>query len=367
MQGANYRIMPLLLLLLLFHEPSCSAWITIPAGRQPTTSYPFLDCSRGRLHLTACFAKKKNNNNSNKGFGKQEAKKNSNSNDDTPSAESTAKPIYSQPALYDLAFGYRDFAEEVDFLWASHVNVTGSAPTRTLEVAAGPARHSLAALQEYDDSLQAAYCLDNAVTMQEYALDVAQHELSVDEQAKLHYHVADMRHITSDLVTQSVDTAWILLGSLQHLTSNDDVRACLQGIHDVLTDNGTLILELPHPRETFRMVECTRNGWKVPLEDVGDGSDSGELAIVWGDDNDEFDEITQVRQFTVRMQLTGTGEEDVTLQEVVPMRLFTAQEMEALATAAGFRVASLHGALEEGVEVNDEDAAYRLVVVLQKV
>ena len=128
-------------------------------------------------------------------------------------------------------------------------------------------------------------------------------------------------------------------------------------------------MELPHPRETFSMVECTRNGWKVPLDDE-QGAEAGELTIVWGDDDDVFDPMTQVRQFSVRMELTGT-EQDMTLQEVVPLRLFTAQEIEALAAATNFRIVSMHGALEtddgELIDVNDEDLAYRMVVVLQKV
>ena len=303
--------------------------------------------SRNRFHQRPFFAL------SAEGF----AKKTSSS-----SPKESKEPIYSQPALYDLAFGYRDYEEEVEFLWQRHVDVTGRQPERTLEVAAGPARHSLTALTAHDDVLEAAYCVDASKNMSEYATEVAENELSVDEQKKLHYQVADMRSFS---LPESVDTAWILLGSLQHMNTNDDVRQCLNTINACLVPGGTLVIELPHPRETFSMVECTRNGWKVPLEDEG-GEGAGELAIIWGDDDDEFDPITQVRQFTVRMSLRGT-QDDKTVEEVVPLRLFTAQEVEALAAASNFRVASLHGALEEGVTANDEDAAYRLVAVLQKI
>jgi SAM-dependent methyltransferase len=299
---------------------------------------------------------------------------------ETPIKE--ANRIYSQPALYDMAFGYRGFEEEVDFLWKCHVSATaGNTPPRSiLELAAGPGRHAMAALSLYGDELQAVYCVDSSPDMRDYATEIARQELPVDEQDKFQYQLADMRHFT---LSTSVDTAWLLLGSLQHLTTNADVRQCLSSVHQCLAPGGTLVLELPHPRETFTMGECTRNGWKIPLEDE-DGTESGELSIVWGDDDDVFDPVTQVRQFTVRMILTepkgggGTEEEDdddsslsaatprTRLEEVVPMRLFTTQEIEALAFATGFQVHSLHGALEEGVTVDDEDASYRLVVVLQK-
>lgn len=208
----------------------------------------------------------------------------------------------------------------------------------------------------------------------EYLLDHSDHSTL---RAKFHYHIDDIRSL-STLVsatpdeTLKFDTAWLLLGSLQHLTENDDVLACFHAAHAVLKDDTdtTLIVELPHPRETFAMVECTRNEWEIPLQDEH-GNESGELKILWGNEDDTFDPIQQVRQFTVAMQVTGM-EKDANLQnirQVVPMRLFTAQEIDALARCAGFTVDAMVGALDgdEEVAVNDEDAAFRLVCVLRKI
>ena len=107
---------------------------------------------------------------------------------------------------------------------------------------------------------------------------------------------------SSALKAQSFDTAWILLGSLQHLTTNDDVISCFRSTASLLREGGTMIVELPHPKETFSMGECTRNGWEVPLEDE-EGEEYGELKIVWGDEGDVFDPIRRVRDFTVVMDL----------------------------------------------------------------
>ena len=102
---------------------------------------------------------------------------------------------------------------------------------------------------------------------------------------------------------------------------------------------------------------------------------------MWGDDGDTFDPITQVRQFSIRFDVSGLDDNtnenndgtvaspDVTrtsLEQVVPMRLFTAQEIDALARCAGLEVVAMYGALEHDVDVNDEEASYRLVCVLQK-
>jgi SAM-dependent methyltransferase len=315
----------------------------------------------------------------------------------TNSSSSTSgrrRTIYSLPALYDMAFGYRNFEIEVDFLVGQHQLLhDGQGPTRVLELAAGPARHSIHALQSSMTNFATA--LDNSQEMVDYGMSIARNELSstsstdddTDDESSsslmesFSYVQGDMCSFELD---EKYDSAWILLGSLQHLTTNDQVISCFESIHKALIPGGTLILELPHPRETFSLVECTRNGWEVPLENER-GEEYGELAIVWGDDDDEFDPIRQVRQFTVSMDLTmnddddsengngnaanGTMGENGELQgvrEVIPLRLFTAQEIDALGRIAGFRVMSMHGALADDVSVNDEEEAFRLVCVLQK-
>jgi SAM-dependent methyltransferase len=276
------------------------------------------------------------------------------------------KQIYSMPALYDLAFGYRNFDEEIDFLVGQHQALHGGkGPARVLELAAGPARHCIYALQS--SKLSSATALDNSMEMVEYSKSIAQEELDIDTFENsftyLKEDMSDFELASSD----PFDSAWILLGSLQHMTTNAKVISCFQSINKALVEGGTLILELPHPRETFSLVECTRNSWEVPLEDE-EGETSGELEIIWGDNNDEFDPIKQVRQFTVAMELKGIENDDLqNIREVVPMRLFTAQEISALAQIVGFEVTSMHGALVEGVDVNDENEAFRLVCVLRKI
>jgi SAM-dependent methyltransferase len=320
----------------------------------------------------------------------------------TSSASSSSKTIYSMPALYDLAFGYRDFELEVDFLLARHNELTGQKRPvhRILELAAGPARHSITALLLMSDDddpninnnnsssmIESVYCIDSSPEMATYAQQVADEVLEVDMRPHFHYQVADMRNFTIPASAQAlpvvVDTAWILLGSLQHLTTNADVIQCLQSVHTALHQDGTVFIELPHPRETFSMVECTRNGWKVPLElaydddenEEDDGDEESEpsggaLSIIWGDEGDEFDPVTQVRQFTIQMELTGAVPDDMdgmqSVREVVPLRIFTAQEIDALARCAGFQVVAMYGALEEGVSVDDEDASFRLICALRK-
>ena len=219
--------------------------------------------------------------------------------------KASAKSIYSMPALYDLAFGYRDYQEAVDFLLDVHDEHAGYPACDVLELAAGPGRHALQALLQMEErGVWSSHCVDLSPDMKAYAENLAEELLSSSQKAGFNYVLEDMRSFS---VNKTFDTSWILLGSLQHMVTNEDVIRCFKAVHAHLKTSGTLIVELPHPRETFSMVECTKNGWKVPLEDEA-GTDSGQLEIVWGDTDDDFDPITQVRNFTVSMELQNTGQ-----------------------------------------------------------
>ena len=100
---------------------------------------------------------------------------------------------------------------------------------------------------------------------------------------------------------------------------------------------------------------------------------------VWGDEDDEFDPIAQVRQFTVAMTLKVNNPEDIPkedplfmqmneegkteVKEIVPMRLYTLQEIDALARCAGLEMVAKYGALDKEVAMTEEDDAYRMVCV----
>ncbi|KAL3783703.1 hypothetical protein ACHAW5_005188 [Stephanodiscus triporus] len=318
--------------------------------------------------------------------------------------------IYSMPPLYDLAFGYRDYVDEVEFLLRAHdehsarrgppsssSSSSSATPLRLLELAAGPARHSLAALTGHPKSrVDSAMALDISRAMVEYGSKNADRDLGDasggggGRRDDFHYDRGDMRRLGDYYAGGSFDAAWLLLGSMQHLLSNDDIIACLSSLRYVIKSGGTVVIELPHPRETFRMGECTTNGWTVPLVEGVEGGggeerEYGELSIVWGEEGDVFDPVSQVRNFSIGLELRLNDVDDIPkdgdssllfskmkadgktkLKEVVPLRLFTMQEIDALARVAGFELVAKYGALAEDVSIDDEDEAFRMVCVLRK-
>ena len=254
--------------------------------------------------------------------------------------------IYDAPSLYDAAFGFRDFEDEVDFLCAAHERHgrTGGAPVKILELAAGPARHAVEAASRGVE----AKAVDLSSKMVAHGLQIA-----TDEGVKLDYRVVDVREA---LPFDKVCSAWLLLGSVGHLLTNDDALRCFQRAKDALKTGGTLILELPHPRETFRVDGVSEDGWDVPFE-------GGDLRVRWGAEDDVFDPLTQIRQASVAFEAAGQS-----ITDVVPTREYTLQELKLLSTAAGFREeVATYGALDpEFVAADDDELAYRLVVVLTK-
>lgn len=324
--------------------------------------------------------------------------------EDEESTSSSSEPgsIYSMPPLYDLAFGYRRYEDEVDFLLDAHDkyskqtspnnNDAEDEGLRIIELAAGPARHCLAALSEHPPSeVHSVTALDLSPDMVNYGMENADHELGAPGGRRdgFIYINGDMRKVDEYAEAKSFDTAWLLLGSMQHLLTNDDIIACFTSLRSVMKDGGIAVIELPHPRETFSMGECTRNGWTVPLvEDDEDGGEKeyGELNIVWGEENDEFDPVAQIRRFTVGLELTINDVNDIPedestsplfaqmskegkteVKEIVPMRLFTLQEIDALARCAGFELVAKYGALDEEVSIEMEEEAFRMVCILRKI
>jgi hypothetical protein len=288
-----------------------------------------------------------------------------------------------------------------------------SSSLRLLELAAGPARHSIAALARHPKGrVDAVLAMDISSDMVNYGIGNADIDLGDggmgNRRDDFEYVIGDMRRASDHAMAAMgmhyylFDSAWLLLGSMQHLLTNDDVISCLSSINAAMKCGGTLIIELPHPRETFKMGECTTNGWTVPLVEgvmdddeyvEGEGHDGnggereyGELNIVWGEEGDEFDPVSQIRKFTIGLELNVKDVDDITkdgdetsvlfsqmkangktsVREIVPLRLYTMQEIDALARVAGFDLVARYGALEGDVSIDDEDEAFRMVCVLRK-
>ncbi len=252
----------------------------------------------------------------------------------------THAAVYGAPALYDLAFGYRDFARECAFLGGVYERRRGRAPGSFLELAAGPARH---ALQMCAGGARTA-ALDLSPAMAAYA--GAQAEA---RGLTMPYLIADMTAFESP---DRFDLVACLLNSATYLMTDEAFGAHLDRVHAVLADGGIYVLELPHPLDGK-----TTSAWTVQDE-------AGALDVQWLHESTADARVTRAR---VRLEYRPrAGGAPVIVEDEALHRRYSRADLEALVARSGrFEIDGVFGALDEAVPL-ESAAAWRMVMVLAK-
>ena len=150
-----------------------------------------------------------------------------------------SRRIYEEPALYDLAFGFRDIAQECDGLLALAHHHGIRLPRSVLEMACGPAHH----LREFARRGIEAVGLDLSADMLRYA-----RALCTRDGVRVQLRRGDMRKFR---LRRPVDLALCLFDSFTHCTSDDDGVNALRSAARALRTGGLLLLELTHPADHF--------------------------------------------------------------------------------------------------------------------
>lgn len=253
----------------------------------------------------------------------------------------THAAVYGAPGLYDLAFGYRDYAGECDFLRRAHDMFCGQPPRSFLELAAGPARH---ALEMAAAGLRTA-ALDLSPEMAAYAAAKAG-----ERGLTLPYLVADM---TSFAHPDTFDLVANMLCSATYLLTDDAFAAHLDRVHAVLADGGLYVMELVDPSDRKK----AKSTWTA--RDA-----AGELDVRWLGEETADARIIRAR---VRFEYRPfNGSPPTLVEDEALQRLYSCADVERLIARRGhFEIAGLFGAVDEGVPL-DDDAAWRDLVVLKK-
>lgn len=255
--------------------------------------------------------------------------------------------IFSAPRCYDVAFGYRDFAAECDFLTALARRHLGREPASALELAAGPANHAVELARRGLD----VQALDREPAMVAYGLEKAE-----AAGQRIDYHAGDMTGFT---LPRPVDMALLLLGSAACLLTLDDGLALLDRVGRALVPGGLLVLELPHPRSLFGEEERTQDEWEVE-------QDGMRVHVLWGAPDDRFDPVSQIGEVTTVLTVRS-GRRRTVIRDRARQRRWTAQDLVALARLdGGFEIVDWAGALDTGVAIDDPDNAWRMVCVLRR-
>jgi ribosomal protein S18 acetylase RimI-like enzyme/ubiquinone/menaquinone biosynthesis C-methylase UbiE len=138
--------------------------------------------------------------------------------------------------VYDIAFAYRDYEMERDFLRTCSKRFGRGEPTRVVEWASGPSRH----LQAFAD-LGDVECV--GVDLARSMVELARQRLTSDAIEVLQ---GDMRNTR---IEPPVDLAFTMLSSIHVLSNEDDLRRHLVTCAESLLPGGLYVIEATHPRD----------------------------------------------------------------------------------------------------------------------
>ncbi|MBK1613023.1 hypothetical protein CKO44_05990 [Rubrivivax gelatinosus] len=252
--------------------------------------------------------------------------------------------IYDEPRLYDIAFSYRNFDNEARALldWFKTYGGTGRRPRSALELASGPARHSL----ELAKAGVGVSILDRSPRMCGYAKTLARRAGT------------DLLAIEGDMVDFNLgvrfDLVLNMLDSTSHILTASDLKAHFIHVAEHMRPGGIYIVELARPRKQGEP-PSTRTTWEAKRR-------STHVRIQWGSSRDPT-----VKHVThTRVRLVSTSPAGITkIDANVPQRHWTGAEVQrAIRESQSLSVAAAFGDFDSDVDARSP-RAWRLIYVLR--
>jgi SAM-dependent methyltransferase len=256
--------------------------------------------------------------------------------------QASGSSLYQTPRLYDVAFSHRDYPAEIHVLTEWYLSVTKGAPLASvLELAAGPANHSI----EYLRRGVSATALDICQQMTEYSSQ------------KARQRGLFLRTVSADMLNfrlrDRFDMAMLLTDSACHIHSAKDMIRHLRCVGDHLNPGGLYVIEL-----TKSSSPNSVNKWSARDNGV-------EVSIEWGAQNGDHESRRMVS--TTKVSVSGNVEgQSIEMSETIKTRSWSQFALEKAITASGsFTVARRFGDFLSGSSINDNSAP-RLIYILKK-
>lgn len=271
------------------------------------------------------------------------------------SASSTSpahRAVYDDARTYEVAFSYRDVESELGFLLRAGERYGGRPVTSLLELACGPAFHTIAAARR---GLRAT-----ALDLSEAMVRRVQQRAAA-QGASVEALVANMANFT---LSEPVDLAFNLMTSISYLLSTEDLHAHFASVARALRPGGVYVVENNHPNDFWTRSHFQPSSWT-------ERDDELEVRMSWVSEPPEIDVVNQTYTITTRTEIRpasrdGAAPSDGPRREITDravLRMIWPQELKALAEAHGFSLAAFFGELNEAMPI-DSPEAWRTVAVL---
>jgi SAM-dependent methyltransferase len=257
-------------------------------------------------------------------------------------------PLYREPELYDIAFGFRDVPAECDGILKLARKHGLASPKKVLELACGPAHH----LRELVSRGLTGVGVDINPLMLRYAQELCRRDNVV-----VRFQRADMRTFR---LAERVDLALCLFDSFALCVSDRDAVQTLQRTRDALRRGGLLILEFSHPADFFGDGRSrTLDHWT---------EHNKRLSVKTSFTFSRFDAIAEtfVAQLTLQAKDRKSGRpgKRVTMRWLQRMWFRSALEHAALASGC-FDIVGWYGDTDPGVPLTIQAKSWRMLVVLK--
>ncbi len=255
--------------------------------------------------------------------------------------------IYSKAKYYDIAFSFKNIAEENQTILDIFRYHNKRDAKSFLDIGAGPASNAIETAKRGIKS----FALDYSAEMVAYGIAKAK-----ESGTSITYLHGDMRKFE---LPEPVDLAAIFMDSTSYLLTNDDVIDHLNSVARSLKKDGIYILEMSHPRDVFSVGESSSTEWTEKKDDI-------EVSVKWGNDGDVFDPIKQTTMVTATLKFKSPTEQG----EIVDrseQRCFTFNEIDALVKLSDhFEMLDVIGSLKPGVSFSNDKNCWRMIPVLRK-
>ena len=257
--------------------------------------------------------------------------------------------LYADPALYELAFSYRDIPAEVDVLEAWHEHRRGRKPRRVLELAAGPAAHAI----EFSRRGTKASALDVSPAMCRYAKRRAD-----EEGVALDVVTADMVGFRAP--RRRFDLVFVMLDSASHILDLDAMVAHMRSVGSHLVSGGLYVMEMSHPADFLAGTPKTQSRWRLTRG-------TKQVTVNFTSPLRAFDPATQIWNCRISVKVSE-GRRTRRLHDRMALRRWTAAELEAAARLAGnVRLVERHGSFDvDGPFGAGDPTEWRMISVLER-
>ena len=252
---------------------------------------------------------------------------------------------FTTPALYELAFFYRDYERECAFIRALAEKVTGRPLSRFVDVAAGPCCHGRTLAQQGVD----VFAFDLSRDMVSYG-----RQRCAQDDVTLRYEVGDMRTFTPP---GTFDAAANMLNGARYLLTDDDMLAHLRALAPCIREGGMYLIELPRSRD-FDAAPVAR--WTVPYR-------GGEVSACWEELPGSYCGDTGRCEVKIELAYTKDGEVKRACKDVAALRSFHRDRMTALVERSGcFELVGFYGDLDLDAPLEPKAVAPKMITVLRR-